>query len=115
MSKPNKYTYFPRSEPAVYSPLEVVVDASFEDAVRRFKKAVQQEGIIATLKEKSQYEKPSVRKRRKAREAVARKILADVRAKMVATGEWDKRKKQKDQKKAEKLAKKLRDQESNVE
>jgi small subunit ribosomal protein S21 len=115
MTRPSKYTYFPRSAPAVYTPLEVTVDSSFEDAVRRFKMAVQKEGVIASLKEKSQYEKPSIKKRRKAREAISRKILAESRAKMVASGEWDKKKKQKDQKKSERLAKRLREQENSNE
>lgn len=113
MTRPNKHVYLPRTEPAVYSPLEVTVDSSLEDAIRRFKLAVQKEGVIGDLKEKSAFEKPSIKKRRKAREARARKLLADARAKLVATGEWDRRRKQKEQKKADKLAKKLRAQDNN--
>jgi len=36
-----------------------------EKALRRFKRKIEQEGILRTLKERKHYEKPSVKKRRK--------------------------------------------------
>ena len=38
-----------------------------EKALRRFKKKIEREGILRTLKERKHYEKPSERKRRKKR------------------------------------------------
>lgn len=38
-----------------------------ERALRRFKKKIEREGILRTLKERKHYEKPSERKRRKRR------------------------------------------------
>ena len=38
-----------------------------EKALRRFKKKIEREGILRTLKERKHYEKPSERKRRKRR------------------------------------------------
>ena len=40
-----------------------------EKALRRFKKKIEIEGILKTLKARKHYEKPSERKRRKQREA----------------------------------------------
>jgi len=36
-----------------------------EKALRRFKRKIEQEGILRQLKERKHYEKPSVKKRRK--------------------------------------------------
>ena len=38
-----------------------------EKALRRFKKKIEREGILRTLKERKHYEKPSEKKRRKKR------------------------------------------------
>lgn len=40
-----------------------------ERALRRFKKKIEREGIIKQVKARKHYEKPSVKKRRKMREA----------------------------------------------
>ena len=40
-----------------------------EKALRRFKKKIEREGIIRLVKARKHYEKPSVKKRRKQREA----------------------------------------------
>ncbi len=40
---------------------------SLEKALRRFKKKIEREGILRTLKEIKHYEKPSEKKRRKRR------------------------------------------------
>ena len=40
-----------------------------ESAIRRFKKQCEKAGILAELRKREHYEKPSVRKKRKMREA----------------------------------------------
>ena len=40
-----------------------------EKALRRFKKKIEREGILRQVKARKHYEKPSVKKRRKRREA----------------------------------------------
>jgi len=47
---------------------------SFEGALKRFNKRVQQDGILAEARRREHYEKPSVRRRKKAA-AKVRKIL----------------------------------------
>ena len=79
--------------------LEVnVVNGNFEDAFRRFKTAVQNEGVIAAYKARQEYEKPSEKKRRKRREAKERRLLLASREALMLSGEWDKRQKRKEQK-----------------
>ncbi len=39
---------------------------SFESAVRRFKRSCEKSGILSELRRREHYEKPSVRKKRKA-------------------------------------------------
>lgn len=41
-------------------------DESFDDALRRFKRACERSGVLKELKKRKYYEKPSVRKKRKA-------------------------------------------------
>jgi len=41
----------------------------FEKALRRFKKKIEKEGIIKQVKARKHHEKPSIKKRRKMREA----------------------------------------------
>jgi len=94
--KENKDEFIPK-------PLEIVVTGSFEDACRRFKTLVQNEGVIATLKSKQAYEKPSEKKRRKHREAEERRLLLASREALILSGEWDKRQKKKEQKRQEKV------------
>ncbi len=84
-------------------PLQVIVTASFEDAMRRFKSLFQKEKIVAQLKEKQAYEKPSVKKRRKQREAQERNMLLEQRDEMIRSGEWEKRQLKKQQKRQNKL------------
>jgi small subunit ribosomal protein S21 len=55
-------------------PLIVVKeDESFENALRRFKRKCEKSGIMSELKKRQHYEKPSVKKKRKA--LAARKKL----------------------------------------
>jgi len=97
--------------PAVrVKPIEIEVTGSFEDAFRRFKSLVQKERIIGQVKARMEYEKPSERKRRKRREAYERRMLQAMREKMIESGEWERRKRQKEQKRAEKLEQKIRKQ-----
>ena len=42
---------------------------SFEQALRRFKKQCEKSGILSELRKREHYEKPSVRKKRKAAQA----------------------------------------------
>jgi small subunit ribosomal protein S21 len=47
--------------------VEVRKDESFESALRRFKRKIEQEGILKEIKKRKHYEKPSERKRRKTK------------------------------------------------
>lgn len=47
--------------------IEVRKDEPFEAALRRFKKKIEQEGILRELRDRKHYEKPSERKRKKAK------------------------------------------------
>lgn len=92
-------------EEKVFKPLQVEVFGDFNSAVRTFNSLVQKERILAKIKEKMSYEKPSDRKRRKAREAREKAFIAQSRQKMIDSGEWDKRQRKRIQKKEEKVAK----------
>lgn len=88
--------------------LEIEVrNNNFEDAFRQFKALIQKERLVGQIKERSRYEKPSVKKRRKRKEARDRIRIAEFREKMIASGQWDKiqkkkLKKQKDKEENEK-------------
>lgn len=83
-----------------FSPLEVKIEGRTrtEDAIRLFKSIVQKDKVLALYKEKSHYEKPSVKKRRKQIEAAQKRYSADMKEEMMRTGEWDKRVKRKQKK-----------------
>ena len=49
------------------SEVEVRKDESFEAALRRFKKKIEQEGILREVRDRKHYEKPSERRRKKLR------------------------------------------------
>ena len=51
---------------------------SFESAVRRFKKSCEKAGILSELRKREHYEKPSVRKKKKAL-AARKRALKKVR------------------------------------
>ena len=84
-------------DPNYVRPIEVKVEGTsredFEYAYRKFKALFQRERIVGQIKDRLGYEKPSAKKRRKAREAVDRRIMTQVREDMVKTGEWDRRQK----------------------
>lgn len=48
--------------------IQVKEGESIDSAIRRFNQAVTNDGILKTLKERSHYEKPSVKKRRKRKQ-----------------------------------------------
>ena len=48
------------------SEIEVKKDESFESALRRFKKKIEQDGVLREVRDRKYYEKPSERKRKKA-------------------------------------------------
>jgi len=57
--------------------VEVREDESFESALRRFKKQCEKAGVLSELRKREHYEKPSVRKKKKAmaaRKKMAKKI-----------------------------------------
>ncbi len=58
--------------------IQVRQNESLDQALRRFKKQIQQSGILKEAREHEHYEKPSD-KRRKAAAARRKKILADMR------------------------------------
>jgi len=47
--------------------IEIKKGESFESALRRFKRKIEQEGILREVRDRKHYEKPSERKRKKAR------------------------------------------------
>ncbi len=53
--------------------VEVREHETLEKALRRFKRLLEREGILKTLKAKKHYEKPSERKRREMRQALSRR------------------------------------------
>ena len=54
-------------EMIILTQVEVKKDESFESALRRFKKKIEQEGILREVRDRKHYEKPSERKRKKAK------------------------------------------------
>lgn len=53
-------------------------DESFETALRRFKKQVEKTGLLSELRKREHYEKPSVRRKKKAL-AARKKMLKKLR------------------------------------
>ena len=56
-----------------FKPIEVFVNGRLEDAIHKFRSLVTREKIMSYLKLHYAYEKPSEKKRRKARESVQRR------------------------------------------
>ncbi len=62
-------------------PLEILVDErGIERAIRQLKRKIATEGLTKELKRRKHFEKPSVRKRRKSREAERRRRRKDRRS-----------------------------------
>ncbi|MGH7408195.1 MAG: 30S ribosomal protein S21 [Candidatus Methylomirabilales bacterium] len=53
-------------------------DESFESALRRFKKQCEKAGVLSELRKREHYEKPSVRRKKKAL-AARKKVLKKLR------------------------------------
>jgi len=51
----------------ILSEVEVRKDEPFESALRRFKKKIEQEGILREIRDRKYYEKPSEKKRKRAK------------------------------------------------
>ena len=60
-----------------FKPIEVVVNGRLEDAIHKFRTLVTREKIMSYLKLHYAYEKPSEKKRRKARESIQRRKKAE--------------------------------------
>jgi small subunit ribosomal protein S21 len=61
-------------------------DESFENAIRRFKRKCEKEGILTELKKRQHFEKPSVKRKRQAvaaRKKMARKLSEEKRTGLV--------------------------------
>jgi small subunit ribosomal protein S21 len=55
---------------------------SFENALRRFKKQCEKEGILSEIKKREHYEKPSIKRKKKAlaaRKKACKKVTMAVR------------------------------------
>ena len=53
--------------------IEIREHETLDKALRRFKRLLEREGVLKTLKAKKHYEKPSERKRREMRQAISRR------------------------------------------
>ena len=74
-NKPEQVKLDPHT-PVQAKPLEVRItdQNNFDRAFRNFRSIVQKERILSTFKEKQSYEKPSVKRRRKANESKRKKM-----------------------------------------
>ncbi len=66
--------------------VQVRDEENFENALRRFKRKCEKEGILTELKKRQHFEKPSVKRKRKAVQAkkkIARKLADDRRAGLI--------------------------------
>ncbi len=62
-----------RDRPVYFRPIEVEVkDANVDKAMRALKNRMSKEGVLQEIKRRRFYEKPSVRRKRKEREALKR-------------------------------------------
>lgn len=98
MTAPPPYEEYSES----FEPLQVVISSSFEEGIRRFKSVVQRSKILTEFKERQSFEKPSAKRRRRRRERDERRRLTAVREKLMATGEWDRIQKKRDEKRKKK-------------
>jgi ribosomal protein S21 len=89
----------PEFDWSLLKPLEVSVYGSFEKAARLFRNLVQADGILSLYKEKSAYEKPSMKKRRKHAETMQRLHEEEIKRQKILSGEYDKEKEKKEAKK----------------
>jgi ribosomal protein S21 len=94
-----------------FSPLEIAVEGDgemgFAYAFKKFRMAVQRSRVLSDYKAAQSYEKPSDKKRRKRREAIERARLMAIIDKQMQTGEWDKIKARKEEKREQKRLRNL--------
>lgn len=86
-----------------FKPLQVQVFGNFEKAMKSFRSLVQSEKILSDFKEKSRYEKPSDKKRRKKAEAIQRAYEEEMKMKKILSGEYEKEKAKKQLRKEQKM------------
>lgn len=108
---------FSVTDPLILQPLQVKVrnpnDAdSVASAAKYFRFLVQKDGILMKYKEKSRFEKPSQKKKRKRNEARLARLEAEVRERKMLSGELEREKEAKEKKRQEKI-KKLQELRSN--
>jgi ribosomal protein S21 len=95
----------PEMDWSYLSPLEVkVVNNNFEYGFKNFRNLVQKDGILSLYKQKSRYEKPSEKARRKHNETMQRLLEAEVKYQKMLSGELDRERVRKEKKKEEKKA-----------
>jgi small subunit ribosomal protein S21 len=73
-----KMFFIERKELLLMPGVYVKEDEPFENALRRFKKQVQKSGVLTETKKRRAYEKPSVKKKRKAM-AARKRLLKKLR------------------------------------
>jgi small subunit ribosomal protein S21 len=66
----------PAERQLVFRPLEVEVKDNLEKAMKALKQKMSKEGVLQELKRRRFYEKPSVKRKRKMREALKRRRKA---------------------------------------
>ena len=86
-----------------FSPLQVKVYNNFEKAIRAFKTLVQKEKILNHLKERSAYEKPSDKRRRKIAEYKKKQFEQHMLESQIKSGEWDRQQVKKLKKKEDRM------------
>ena len=70
-------------EPVLGRPLEIRVDErGVERAIRKLRRLMASEGVLREIKRRRQYEKPSVKSKRKLREAERRRKRRDRKTRM---------------------------------
>jgi small subunit ribosomal protein S21 len=91
-------------DPNYFRPLQVQVFGNgFERAMKTFRQIVQSDKILSDYKEKSRYEKPSDKKRRKQAEALQRIYEEEMKMKKIISGEYEKEKAKKQVRKEQKM------------
>ena len=94
-------------EEGYLQPLQVQVGHNFDRAMKTFRSMVQAENVINDWRKRQAYEKPSEKKRRKKAEAIQRLYEEEMKAKKIASGEYDKEKAKKQQKKEQKMKERM--------
>jgi small subunit ribosomal protein S21 len=88
-------------------PLQVQVGHNFERAMKAFRSLVQAENVINDWRKRQAYEKPSEKKRRKKAETMQRLYEEEMKAKKMASGEYEREKIKKQQKKEQRMKERM--------